>query len=366
MRLRSSFEPVMFRREDRKMELAGYRLHLQRVKNLNERIQWNAIRTDGYAVIYFLANSPLMAISIGKSVLAGDCPGYFQAVMDMAAVSELLSILSMSSRILTGLSSQPSFSTEIIWLVILTAVVTGMASLISAYYFLSKSFDFQTEREITHTATVVQHTIKDSLARMKNNAISFSTRLDLAEAAEERMVNTCGIFSLKVFRILPKENVEVFEKPGAVLHMTISANQADNVIESYWQWHIEEGQMFQVASYETFQSGQIIFEEGSNGDWAYVVDEDEVEISKKMHDHKIIVEILKKGGIFGELAYIDKTPRSATATAKGTVVIGILDREFFDSEFNKLSADFQKVFKTIAYRLRKSTQKYVTGQKWEK
>ena len=38
--------------------------------------------------------------------------------------------------------------------------------------------------------------------------------------------------------------------------------------------------MFQIASYETFQDGQIIFEDGSNGDWIYVVEEGEVEISK--------------------------------------------------------------------------------------
>ena len=33
--------------------------------------------------------------------------------------------------------------------------------------------------------------------------------------------------------------------------------------------------MFKIVSYETFQDGQIIFEEGSNGDWIYVVEEGE-------------------------------------------------------------------------------------------
>jgi len=121
--------------------------------------------------------------------------------------------------------------------------------------------------------------------------------------------------------------------------------------------------MFQIASYETFQDGQIIFEDGSNGDWIYVVEEGEVEISKNVGGQKIVVEILKESDIFGELAYIDKSPRSARATAKGKTMVGLIDRYFFDAEFNKLSADFQKIIKTVAFRLRKSTQRSVEAQK---
>jgi CRP-like cAMP-binding protein len=114
--------------------------------------------------------------------------------------------------------------------------------------------------------------------------------------------------------------------------------------------------MFQIAAYETFQDGQVLFEEGAHGDWIYVVDEGEVELSKKVDGQKVVIEILKAGDIFGEMAYIDKTPRSATATAKGTVVVGVVDRDFFDKEFNKLSKDFQQMLKTVAFRLRKTTE----------
>ena len=117
--------------------------------------------------------------------------------------------------------------------------------------------------------------------------------------------------------------------------------------------------MFQISSYETFQDGQIIFEEGSHGDWIYVVEEGEVEISKNVGGQKIVVETLRETDIFGEMAYIDKIPRSATATAKGTTVVGIVDRHAFDTEFNKLSADFQKILKTVAFSLRKATERSV-------
>jgi CRP-like cAMP-binding protein len=125
----------------------------------------------------------------------------------------------------------------------------------------------------------------------------------------------------------------------------------------------KEGMMFQIATYETFQDGQVIFTEGDNGDWIYVVDEGEVELTKKADGQKILIETLKPGDIFGEMAYIDKTPRSATATAKGTAVVGILDREFFDKEFNKLSKDFQQMLKTVAFRLRKTTENSLDAKK---
>ncbi len=120
--------------------------------------------------------------------------------------------------------------------------------------------------------------------------------------------------------------------------------------------------MLQIASYETFKDGQLIFVEGTHGDWIYVVEEGEVEISKNVEGQRVVFEVLKPGDIFGELAYIDKEPRSATATAKGTTVVGIIDRDFFDAEFNKISADFQQVFKTVAFRLRKTTQESVEAR----
>ena len=83
---------------------------------------------------------------------------------------------------------------------------------------------------------------------------------------------------------------------------------------------------------------------------------------KDIGGQKIVIETLKENDIFGEIAYIDKTPRSATATAKGTTVVGTIDRDYFDAEFNKLSADFQKVLKTVAFRLRKIMQGYVAAK----
>jgi len=114
--------------------------------------------------------------------------------------------------------------------------------------------------------------------------------------------------------------------------------------------------MFQVASYETYEDGQVIFEEGTYGDWIYLIDDGAVEISKEIEGKKVVVGVLKEGEILGELAYIAKIPRTASAIAVGRTVIGIIDRNFFDQEFNKLSGDFQKMIKMVAVRLKNATE----------
>ena len=120
--------------------------------------------------------------------------------------------------------------------------------------------------------------------------------------------------------------------------------------------------MFQIASYERYTDGQTIFKQGTHGDWLYIVEEGTVEISRQVNGRKIIIAILNEGEIFGEVAYIAKVERSATATAIGDTTIGVIDRDFFDQEFNKLSGNFQLILKTLALRLKKATDVLIEMQ----
>lgn len=119
--------------------------------------------------------------------------------------------------------------------------------------------------------------------------------------------------------------------------------------------------MFQIASYETFQDGQVIFQEGTHGDWIYLIEEGAVEISKKMRGRRMVIEILPRGEIFGEMAFISKMPRTATATAIGETTVGIIDRDYYDHEFNKMPDDFRQVFNTVAARLKKATDAVIAA-----
>jgi uncharacterized protein (TIGR02266 family) len=111
--------------------------------------------------------------------------------------------------------------------------------------------------------------------------------------------------------------------------------------------------MYNVAIEETYHDGQIIFKEGSAGDWVYTILSGSVEISKQVGGEKYIIEILGPGEVFGELGFIGGIKRTATARAVGETTLGIIDREFLDNEFNKLSSQFRMILIAITHRFKK-------------
>ena len=68
-------------------------------------------------------------------------------------------------------------------------------------------------------------------------------------------------------------------------------------------------------------SGDVLFREGEVGDFAYQITSGEIEICKFTGDEYVTLSKLKKGDLFGEMALIDRQPRSAMARAtKETIV----------------------------------------------
>ncbi|MBU2547784.1 MAG: cyclic nucleotide-binding domain-containing protein, partial [Proteobacteria bacterium] len=96
-----------------------------------------------------------------------------------------------------------------------------------------------------------------------------------------------------------------------------------------------------LTSQETYPQGEAIFDEGSSGDWIYVVLKGQVEIFKMAKGKRIVVDMLKEGDVFGEVSFIDKQPRSAGARAQTEVVLGVIDVDFLVSEYNKLPNHFR-------------------------
>ncbi|MBD5634473.1 MAG: cyclic nucleotide-binding domain-containing protein [Candidatus Eremiobacteraeota bacterium] len=72
-------------------------------------------------------------------------------------------------------------------------------------------------------------------------------------------------------------------------------------------------------------AGDTIFSEGDAGDTAYVVTEGVIELS--IHDSSL--ETVGTGGIFGEMALIDRQSRSAPAKAKTDAKVVPIDQRRF-------------------------------------
>jgi CRP-like cAMP-binding protein len=106
-------------------------------------------------------------------------------------------------------------------------------------------------------------------------------------------------------------------------------------------------------STHSFASGHIIFEEGESGDVAYVIQEGEVEISVSGK----VFETVGVGGLIGEMALLDTTPRSATAVATADCKMVGLDQKKFLYHVRLTPFFAIQVMRLMAERLRHMDEK---------
>ena len=93
-----------------------------------------------------------------------------------------------------------------------------------------------------------------------------------------------------------------------------------------------------------YSEGEIIFQEGDEGDRMYVVQAGKVKITKKHDAGALTIATLGPGEIFGEMAMFDRMPRSAAAVAMGEArILGIDKKKLFQS----IDRDPTLVFKLI-------------------
>ncbi|CAA7624606.1 cyclic nucleotide-binding domain-containing protein [Magnetospirillum sp. UT-4] len=82
----------------------------------------------------------------------------------------------------------------------------------------------------------------------------------------------------------------------------------------------------------SIEAGKVIFEQGDNGDAAYVVESGEVAVFKEIDGERVRLGSIKPGGIFGEMAVIDGSPRMATAIADTHTVLVRVPKAVFDGK----------------------------------
>jgi CRP-like cAMP-binding protein len=62
-----------------------------------------------------------------------------------------------------------------------------------------------------------------------------------------------------------------------------------------------------------FDKGHVLFREGDEGDEMFIIQSGRVAIRKKVKDSETTLAVLEKGDFFGEMAILERMPRSATA-----------------------------------------------------
>ncbi len=82
--------------------------------------------------------------------------------------------------------------------------------------------------------------------------------------------------------------------------------------------------MTQQPTKQQFLANQVIFQQGSLDQVAFLIESGRVEISTDTASGKVVIAIISAGEVFGELALISQQPRTATATAFEDTVLEII------------------------------------------
>jgi CRP/FNR family transcriptional regulator, cyclic AMP receptor protein len=107
---------------------------------------------------------------------------------------------------------------------------------------------------------------------------------------------------------------------------------------------------------QTFEAGTVIFAEGDRADSMYVVLDGELDVWVGSN----LLEVIGPGGIIGEMALIDRNTRSATAVAKSTCRLALVDEKRFQFMVHETPYFALHVMRVMAERLRRMNVKLTT------
>ena len=116
-----------------------------------------------------------------------------------------------------------------------------------------------------------------------------------------------------------------------------------------------------MAGNLSFTDGEYLFREGESGEYAYIVNSGEIEITKISANGEDVLVTLEPPSLFGEMALIDGSPRSASARAKGDTIITEVTAAAFDQYIKKNPEAAVRIMKGISENLRTANQVIAQG-----
>ncbi len=107
-----------------------------------------------------------------------------------------------------------------------------------------------------------------------------------------------------------------------------------------------------------FNPNEVLFEEGSTGEIAYVIKRGSVEISIMSSGRKVVLAILEPPAIFGEMAlFFKEEKRSATAIALEYTELLQIEKQTFENYFKESPPIMEHMLNALVGRLRRTTER---------
>jgi CRP-like cAMP-binding protein len=109
----------------------------------------------------------------------------------------------------------------------------------------------------------------------------------------------------------------------------------------------------------TFQPGEIIFSEYEPGDTFYMIQSGSVELTKIVGDIEKKITILHASDVFGEMAILEDSPRSAMAIAMEAVQVLEFNRQNFEILLQNNAQIAMKLLKTFTARIKDAKRRFM-------
>jgi len=104
-----------------------------------------------------------------------------------------------------------------------------------------------------------------------------------------------------------------------------------------------------------FEQGAVIFKENDDGNEMFIIIQGVVEIRKSTGaSSSKVLSTLQKGDMFGEMAIIEKQPRSASAVAVQPTRVLVLNEKLYDSMIGSNPDFARKMNKVLSERIRRA------------
>ena len=108
-----------------------------------------------------------------------------------------------------------------------------------------------------------------------------------------------------------------------------------------------------------YSDGEIICREGEIGNCLYVIQAGEVDVVREESGSEVVISSLQTGAIFGEMAIIDRQPRSRTVRAKGKARVLTLDKKAFLRRVHEDPSLAFQILRQMSLRIRSQDQEIV-------
>jgi len=116
----------------------------------------------------------------------------------------------------------------------------------------------------------------------------------------------------------------------------------------------------EVCQEEKFETGEIVFKEGSSGDNFFIILEGSIEIFKNYDTpDRDLLAVYGKGQLFGEIALIDDLPRSATVITREATRLLSISRDNFNRIISETSTLSISIMKSISAKIRDSNENFI-------